>query len=101
MSLTKSWIIIIAIICIVFGSGCAKVNQSDSLAVSNNTENVAPINQDQLTAAANTTGIQLFRQICADGEEPNVILSPFSLSVILAKRSLTPSSIPVSCPPRN
>lgn len=84
MSFNKSWIIIIAIICIVFGSGCAKVNQSDSLAVSNNTENPAPISQDQLTAAANTTGIQLLKQICADGEEPNVILSPFSLSAILA-----------------
>ena len=84
MSLTKSWIIIITIICIVLGSGCTKLNQSDSLPVSNNNENPAPISQDQLTAAVNTTGIQLLKQICDDGEEPNVILSPFSLSAILA-----------------
>jgi hypothetical protein len=66
MSLTKSWIIIITIICIVLGSGCTKLNQSDSLPVSNNNENPAPISQDQLTAAVNTTGIQLLKQICDD-----------------------------------
>lgn len=84
MTITKSWIIAITITSLIFASGCAQTDQSVIPVVSSKTENPVLIDQDQLTAATNSTGIQLLKQICADSEEPNVILSPFSLSTILA-----------------